>query len=37
LHVPVGGGVFRYGSSSGFPSQTYANSNYWVDVQFATG
>ncbi len=22
LHVPVSGGVFRYGSSSGFPSQT---------------
>ncbi len=32
LHVPVSGGVFRYGSSSGFPSQTYSNSNYWVDV-----
>ncbi len=32
LNVAVGGGVFRYGNSSAFPSQSYANSNYWVDV-----
>jgi hypothetical protein len=28
-------GVFRYGAS-GFPSATYADTNYWVDVVFAT-
>ena len=36
LSVPTGGGVFRYGNSSGFPSQSYNNSNYWVDVLVET-
>src|SRR5262245_42761603 len=27
--------VFRYGSSSGFPSSTYRSTNYWVDVVFS--
>jgi hypothetical protein len=38
--VSGGNGVYAYGSSSGFPSQTYLSSNYWVDVAFtpaATG
>src|SRR5207249_129457 len=34
LHAPQDGvegpnGVYRYGIASGFPSQTYASSNYW--------
>jgi len=29
-----GNGVFAYGSSPTFPNQTYAASNYWVDVVF---
>jgi hypothetical protein len=34
LHALVGqNGVYRYGSS-GFPTQTYRSSNYWVDVIF---
>lgn len=37
LHVGVGGGVFQYGSSSAFPTQSYQNSNYWVDVLFTPG
>jgi hypothetical protein len=32
--VSGGNGLYRYGSSSGFPSQTYLASNYWVDVVF---
>jgi N,N-dimethylformamidase beta subunit-like protein/uncharacterized protein DUF4082/Big-like domain-containing protein len=31
-----GNGVYRYGSQSGFPSDTYSSSNYWVDVVFST-
>ncbi|MEU8246000.1 DUF4082 domain-containing protein [Nonomuraea sp. NPDC048916] len=31
----AGNGVYRYGSSSGFPTSTYRSSNYWVDVVFA--
>jgi methionine-rich copper-binding protein CopC len=31
-----GNGVFRYGSGGGFPTQSYAASNYWVDVVFST-
>ena len=31
-----GNGLYRYGSSSGFPSATYQASNYWVDVVFTT-
>lgn len=30
-----GNGVFAYGSSPSFPSQTFQASNYWVDVLFA--
>ncbi len=29
-----GNGVYRYGSTGGFPTQTYQASNYWVDVVF---
>ena len=29
-------GVYRYGATSGFPSQTYQSTNYWVDVLFST-
>ena len=32
LSVPANGGVFQYGSSAAFPTQTYQSSNYWVDV-----
>ena len=31
-----GNGVYRYGSTSGFPSSTYLSTNYWVDVVFQT-
>jgi hypothetical protein len=34
--VSGGNGVYRYGSTSGFPSSTYQSSNYWVDVVFTT-
>ncbi|MCA9133655.1 MAG: DUF4082 domain-containing protein, partial [Planctomycetales bacterium] len=30
-----GNGVYRYGSSSAFPSEFYNSSNYWVDVVFS--
>ncbi len=33
--MPASGGVFKYGSSSAFPNQTYNASNYWVDVTFS--
>jgi hypothetical protein len=41
LHAPStgsagGNGVYAYGASSSFPSQTYNGSNYWVDVVFST-
>ena len=36
LSVPAGGGVFLYGAANAFPNQSYQNSNYWVDVVFAT-
>jgi hypothetical protein len=41
LHAPAsvsgaGNGLYLYGSS-GFPTSTYAASNYWVDVVFNTG
>jgi hypothetical protein len=29
-----GNGVYSYGSSSTFPTQSYSSSNYWVDVDF---
>jgi len=32
-----GNGVYRYGASGGFPTQTYQASNYWVDVVFTRG
>ncbi len=35
LIAPTGAGVYSYGSGS-FPSDTYRNSNYYVDVVFST-
>jgi hypothetical protein len=40
LHAPANGGagansVYRYGAS-GFPTNTYQASNYWVDVVFTS-
>ena len=32
--VSGGNGVYAYGASSAFPSQTYNAANYWVDVVF---
>jgi len=29
-----GNGLYLYGAASGFPTSTYASSNYWVDVLF---
>ena len=34
--VSGGNGVYAYGASSIFPSNTFASSNYWVDVVFNT-
>jgi hypothetical protein len=35
LHVPANGGVFSYGAEPGhWPNNTWAASNYWVDVLF---
>jgi methionine-rich copper-binding protein CopC len=31
-----GNGVYRYGSTSAFPTSSYSASNYWVDVVLAT-
>jgi hypothetical protein len=31
-----GNGVYRYGPTGGFPTDTFQSSNYWVDVMFAT-
>jgi hypothetical protein len=28
--------VYRYGTTTAFPTQTYQSSNYWVDVVFNT-
>jgi hypothetical protein len=33
--APANAGVYAYGSSVSFPSNTYNASNYWVDVLFA--
>ncbi|MBD2441082.1 DUF4082 domain-containing protein, partial [Nostoc sp. FACHB-110] len=33
--VSGGNGVYRYGSTVGFPNSTYNSSNYWVDVVFS--
>jgi methionine-rich copper-binding protein CopC len=35
--VAGGNGVYRYGTGGGFPTSTFAASNYWVDVVFDTG
>jgi PKD repeat protein len=40
LHLPStgsagGNGVFAYNATSAFPNQTYAASNYWIDVVFS--
>jgi len=32
--VDGGNGVYRYGAGGGFPTSTFASSNYWVDVVF---
>jgi hypothetical protein len=32
-----GNGVYAYGSTSSFPTNTYLGSNYWVDVVFTSG
>ena len=34
LTALVGGGVYSYGSSVTFPSKTWENTNYWVDVVY---
>ena len=34
--VPAHNGVFGYGASSVFPTQSYNAANYWVDVVFQT-
>ena len=34
--VDGGNGVYRYGSSSGFPSSTWRSANYWVDALFSS-
>jgi hypothetical protein len=38
LSDPAGGGdgVYRYGTGGGFPTLSFAASNYWVDVLFNT-
>ena len=35
--VSGGNGVYAYGASSVFPTQTWNTSNYWVDVLFQAG
>jgi hypothetical protein len=41
LHAPAAtttpNGVYRYGTTSGFPASSYKASNYWVDVVFEDG
>jgi hypothetical protein len=32
-----GNGVYHYGSTSGFPLQSFNATNYWVDVVFSSG
>ena len=39
LHAPAsslvgGNGVYRYGATSGFPTETFNATNYWVDAVF---
>ena len=35
LTALAGGGVYAYGSSNTFPTNTYNNNNYWVDVVYS--
>jgi hypothetical protein len=35
LTALAGGGVYTYGSSNAFPSNTFNASNYWVDVVYS--
>src|ERR1700730_10172452 len=37
LTAPANAGVYAYGSSVVFPSNTFNADNYWVDVLFAAG
>ena len=42
LHAPAvwagtPNGVYRYGTGGGFPTSTYASTNYWVDMVFTAG
>ena len=30
-------GVYRYGTTPGYPTSSYRATNYWVDVVFETG
>jgi hypothetical protein len=32
----AGNGVYKYGTGSIFPNNTFSSSNYWVDVLFST-
>lgn len=34
LRIAAGAGTYAYGSSSRFPTSTFRNSMYWVDVNF---
>ena len=34
LTALANGGVYAYGSSTTFPTNTYSGSNYWVDVVY---
>ena len=34
LSASAGNGVFSAGGTGGFPTQSYNNTNYWVDVTF---
>ena len=35
LTALAGGGVYAYGSANTFPTNTYNNNNYWVDVVYS--
>jgi hypothetical protein len=35
LTALAGGGVYAYGGSNTFPTSTYNNNNYWVDVVYS--
>lgn len=35
--TPGGNGVYTYGAAGGFPTSSYASTNYWVDVVFTPG